>query len=161
MSETVMESIERLKREMEENRKVLIPKLKAGFTARVTIKEEDLGCSDVQDLYKKQGYVDIYMKGKNFYIDDTEEDENVLCVDDEKYIDMIVSKVRSFTLLDKETEEMIETVFLRGVCKNYMCGSQRCDGGHEWIEGCQLYREFKETVENKMAELLDRQVVYE
>lgn len=156
MSETVMESIERLKREMEENRKVLIPKLKAGFTARVTIKEEDLGCSDVQDLYKKQGYVDIYMKGKNFYIDDTEEDENVLCVDDEKYIDMIVSKVRSFTLLDKETEEMIETVFLRGVCKNYMCGSQRCDGGHEWIEGCQLYREFKETVENKMAELLDR-----
>ena len=156
MSETVMESIERLKREMEENRKVLIPKLKAGFTARVTIKEEDLGCSDVQDLYKKQGYVDIYMKGKNFYIDDTEEDENILCVDDEKYIDMIVSKVRSFTLLDKETEEMIETVFLRGVCKNYMCGSQRCDGGHEWIEGCQLYREFKETVENKMAELLDR-----
>lgn len=156
MSETVMESIERLKREMEENRKVLIPKLKAGFTARVTIKEEDLGCSDVQDLYKKQGYVDIYMKGKNFYIDDTEEDENVLCVDDEKYIDMIVSKVRSFTLLDKETEDMVETVFLRGVCKNYMCGSQRCDGGHEWIEGCQLYREFKETVENKMAELLDR-----
>lgn len=156
MSETVMESIERLKREMEENRKVLIPKLKAGFTARVTIKEEDLGCSDVQDLYKKQGYVDIYMKGKNFYIDDTEENENILYVDDEKYIDMIVSKVRSFTLLDKETEDMIETVFLRGVCKNYMCGSQRCDGGHEWIEGCQLYREFKETVENKMAELLDR-----
>ena len=156
MSETVMESIERLKRELEENRKVLIPKLKAGFTARVTIKEEDLGCSDVQDLYKKQGYVDIYMKGKNFYIDDTEENENILYVDDEKYIDMIVSKVRSFTLLDKETEDMIETVFLRGVCKNYMCGSQRCDGGHEWIEGCQLYREFKETVENKMAELLDR-----
>lgn len=151
-----MESIERLKREMEENRKVLIPKLKAGFTARVTIKEEDLGCSDVQDLYKKQGYVDIYMKGKNFYIDDTEGNENILCVDDEKYIDMIVSKVRSFTLLDKETEDMIETVFLRGVCKNYMCGSQRCDGGHEWIEGCQLYREFKKSVEEKMAELLDR-----
>lgn len=156
MTETVMESIERLKREMEENRKVLIPKLKAGFTARVTIKEEDLGCSDVQDLYKKQGYVDIYMKGKNFYIDDTEDNENILCVDDEKYIDMIVSKVRSFTLLDKETEDMIETVFLRGVCKNYMCGSQRCDGGHEWIEGCQLYREFKKSVEEKMAELLDR-----
>lgn len=156
MIETVMESIERLKREMEENRKVLIPKLKAGFTARVTIKEEDLGCSDVQDLYKKQGYVDIYMKGKNFYIDDTEDNENILCVDDEKYIDMIVSKVRSFTLLDKETEDMIETVFLRGVCKNYMCGSQRCDGGHEWIEGCQLYREFKKSVEEKMAELLDR-----
>lgn len=156
MSETVMESIERLKRELEENRKVLLPKLKAGFTARVTLKEEDLGCFAVQDLYKKQGYVDIYMKGKNFYIDDTEENENILCVDDEKYIDMIVSKVRSFTLLDKETEEMIETVFLRGVCKNYMCGSQRCDGSHEWIEGCQLYREFKETVENKMAELLDR-----
>ena len=156
MSETFMESIERLKRELEENRKVLLPKLKAGFTARVTLKEEDLGCIAVQDLYKKQGYVDIYMKGKNFYIDDTEENENILCVDDEKYIDMIVSKVRSFTLLDKETEEMIETVFLRGVCKNYMCGSQRCDGGHEWIEGCQLYREFKETVENKMAELLDR-----
>lgn len=156
MTETVMESIERLKREMEENRKVLIPKLKAGFTARVTIKEEDLGCSDVQDLYKKQGYVDIYMKGKNFYIDDTEGNENILCVDDEKYIDMIVSKVRSFTLLDKETEDMIETVFLRGVCKNYMCGSQRCDGGHEWIEGCQLYREFKKSVEEKMAELLDR-----
>lgn len=156
MTETVMESIERLKREMEENRKVLIPKLKAGFTARVTIKEEDFGCSDVQDLYKKQGYVDIYMKGKNFYIDDTEDNENILCVDDEKYIDMIVSKVRSFTLLDKETEDMIETVFLRGVCKNYMCGSQRCDGGHEWIEGCQLYREFKKSVEEKMAELLDR-----
>ena len=156
MSETVMESIERLKRELEENRKVLLPKLKAGFTARVTLKEDDLGCFAVQDLYKKQGYVDIYMKGKNFYIDNTEENENILCVDDEKYIDMIVSKVRSFTLLDKETEEMIETVFLRGVCKNYMCGSQRCDGGHEWIEGCQLYREFKETVENKMAELLDR-----
>lgn len=157
MSETVMESIERLKRELEENRKVLIPKLKAGFTARVTIKDsEDLGCSDVQDLFERQGYVDIYMKGKNFYINDEEKNENILCVDDEKYIDMIVSKVRSFTLLDKETEEMIETVFLRGVCKNYMCGSQRCDGGHEWIEGCQLYREFKETVENKMAELLDR-----
>ena len=156
MSETVMESIERLKRELEENRKVLLPKLKAGFTARVTLKEEDLGCFAVQDLYKKQGYVDIYMKGKNFYIDNTEENENILCVDDEKYIDMIVSKVRSFTLLDKETEEMIETVFLRGVCKNYMCGSQRCDGGHEWIEGCQLYREFKKSVEEKMAELLDR-----
>ena len=157
MSETVMESIERLKREMEENRKVLIPKLKAGFTARVTIKDSEyLGCSDVQDLFERQGYVDIYMKGKNFYIDDTEENENILCVDDEKYIDMIVSKVRSFTLLDKETEDMIETVFLRGVCKNYMCGSQRCDGGHEWIEGCQLYREFKKSVEEKMAELLDR-----
>ena len=156
MSETVMESIERLKRELEENRKVLLPKLKAGFTARVTLKEEDLGCSDVQDLFERQGYVDIYMKGRNFYIDDTEEDENILCVDDEQYIDMIVSKVRSFTLLDKETEDMVETVFLRGVCKNYMCGSQRCDGTHEWIEGCQLYREFKETVENKMAELLDR-----
>ena len=67
MSETVMESIERLKRELEENRKVLFSKLKAGFTARVTIKNsEDLGCSDVQDLFERQGYVDIYMKGKNF-----------------------------------------------------------------------------------------------
>ena len=157
MSETVMESIERLKREMEENRKVLISKLKAGFTAKVTIKDsEDLGCSDVQDLCERQGYVDIYMKGKTFYINDEEKDENILCVDDANYIDMIVSKVRSFTLLDKETENMVETVFLKGVCKNYLCGSQRCDGGHEWIEGCQLYREFKETVENKMAELLNR-----
>ena len=157
MSETVMESIERLKREMEENRKVLIPKLKAGFTARVTIKDsEDLGCSDVQDLFERQGYVDIYMKGKNFYIDDIEEDENILCVDDENYIDMIVSKVREFTLLDKETENMVESVFLKGVCNNYMCGSQRCDGSHEWIEGCQLYNEFKKTIEDKMAELLNR-----
>ena len=157
MSETVMESIERLKRELEENRKVLFSKLKAGFTARVTIKNsEDLGCSDVQDLFERQGYVDIYMKGKNFYINDEEKDENILCVDDKNYIDMIVSKVREFTLLDKETEDMVETVFLRGVCKNYMCGSQRCDGSHEWIEGCQLYREFKKSVEEKMAELLDR-----
>ena len=32
--------------------------------------------------------------------------------------------------------------FLREVCPNSMCGSQRCDGSDEWLEGCRLYKEY-------------------
>ena len=49
---------------------------------------------------------------------------------------------------------MIESIldkknyFLKVICPNSMCGSQRCDGSDEWLEGCDLFKEFIES-ENK------------
>ena len=45
--------------------------------------------------------------------------------------------------MTKEVEKLVQELFLESVCKNYNCGSQRCDRSEEWLEGCKLYREFK------------------
>lgn len=50
-------------------------------------------------------------------------------------------------------DSLIEELFLRLVCHEQACGSQRCDGSHDFIEGCKLYREFKKTIKDKAAEL--------
>ena len=45
----------------------------------------------------------------------------------------------------KEKEKKIKELqkkFLDTVCKESNCGSQRCDGSEEWLEGCKLYKDF-------------------
>lgn len=56
----------------------------------------------------------------------------------------------------EETEEqkLLRELFLTKVCKNYACGSQRCDGGPEWISGCQLFKKFCESIDNISNDLL-------
>ena len=48
--------------------------------------------------------------------------------------------------MTKEVEKIVQELFLESVCKNYNCGSQRCDRSEEWLEGCKLYQEFKNGV---------------
>lgn len=50
-------------------------------------------------------------------------------------------------------DSLTEELFLRLVCHEQACGSQRCDGSHDFIEGCKLYREFKKTINDKAEEL--------
>lgn len=137
-----------------QDKSILIEKLNEGYVAKVAINSGNLGCSDVQDLYNRDGYVNIYKQGDNFCIDDEFEDYNVFCVDSPKYIEDIVKNVFSYTPLNREVEEYAENLFLKTVCRNTACGSQRCDGSHIWIGGCKLYQDFKETIEDKITELL-------
>ena len=53
-------------------------------------------------------------------------------------------------------DTLIAELFLKIVCRDYPCGSQRCDGSHEWIEGCQLYQEFKKNIEETAFNLKNR-----
>ena len=59
---------------------------------------------------------------------------------------------------DEETdaEKKLRELFLEKVCRNYNCGSQRCDGGPEWISGCSLYREFVSGIDILTEELLNK-----
>ena len=44
-------------------------------------------------------------------------------------------------------EQAMEALFLESICKNIICGSQRCECNHVWIEGCQRYQKFKADLE--------------
>lgn len=66
--------------------------LKSGVKLKVTIKDGDFGCSDVQDVFAKEGYLILYKSGDNYMMDSEQTDENILCVDDFEYICMIVEK---------------------------------------------------------------------
>lgn len=57
---------------------------------KVTVKDGNLGCSDVQDVCYEEGYAILYKKGVNFYIDRVSDGENILCVDDANYIAEII-----------------------------------------------------------------------
>ena len=35
--------------------------------------------------------------------------------------------------MTKEVEKLVQELFLESVCKNYNCGSQRCDRSEEWL----------------------------
>ena len=48
---------------------------------------------------------------------------------------------------ETESDRMMRELFLDKVCKNYRCGSQRCDGGPAWVSGCTLYEKFKQEVD--------------
>ncbi len=58
--------------------------------------------------------------------------------------------------MTKEVEKLVQELFLESVCKNYNCGSQRCDRSEEWLEGCKLYREFKDSVEGLISKTLKK-----
>ena len=45
------------------------------------------------------------------------------------------------------TEELLEK-FRNEYCRN--CGTQRCTGEGEWLEGCRDYREFKEDKDEEI-----------
>ena len=48
---------------------------------KITVKDGNLGCSDVQDVCYEEDYAILYKKGVNFYIDRVSDGENILCVD--------------------------------------------------------------------------------
>ncbi len=50
----------------------------------------------------------------------------------------------------------IRELFLSKVCKNYPCGSQRCDGGPEWVNGCKLFQEFKNEIDIMSDKILKK-----
>ena len=59
---------------------------------------------------------------------------------------------------DEETPEdkRLRELFLDKVCRKYPCGSQRCDGGPEWITGCSLYKEFIKGIDALSEQLLNK-----
>ena len=58
--------------------------------------------------------------------------------------------------MTKEVEKLIQELFLDGICKEYLCGSQRCDRSEEWLEGCKLYKEFMNGVEDLISKTLKK-----
>ena len=58
--------------------------------------------------------------------------------------------------MTKEVEKLVQELFLESICKNYNCGSQRCDRSDEWLEGCKLYKEFKNGVEDLISKTLKK-----
>ena len=57
--------------------------------------------------------------------------------------------------VDEETEELLEKLFLSLICSKIACGSQRCDRSHEWMDGCKLYKDFKQSVLKKASEIVE------
>lgn len=55
---------------------------------KVGIRDGCLGCSDAQDAFAEYGYLILYKKGNNYYIN-TPEGENIVTVDDVNYVDEI------------------------------------------------------------------------
>ena len=53
-------------------------------------------------------------------------------------------------------ERKLEEFFLANFCRNYPCGSQRCDGSDECVEYCRKYIEFRNTVTDKIEWMLKR-----
>lgn len=138
--------------------------LERGHSLQVTIKNSAVDCDDVQDLCFKNGYVTLYKKGDNYCIDNPEECENVLCVNDWDYVWGILEDVIGASGLtcdepmydvDEETEELLEKLFLSLICSKIACGSQRCDRSHEWMDGCKLYKDFKQSVLKKASEIVE------
>ena len=58
--------------------------------------------------------------------------------------------------MNKEVDTLIKELFIKGVCKEYSCGSQRCDCSDEWLEGCKLYKEFETEVKGLITLKLAR-----
>ncbi len=58
--------------------------------------------------------------------------------------------------MNNEVNELIKDLFLKGVCREYLCGSQRCDCSDEWLEGCRLYKDFKNDVEDLISKTLKK-----
>ena len=44
-------------------------------------------------------------------------------------------------------------VFLDKICKSYNCGSQRCDGSEEWLDGCKMFQDFKRSYNSNMTDI--------
>ena len=61
--------------------------LNAGEKIKVTIRKGQLGCADAQDACHEFGYLLLYKCGDSYRLDTPEpDDENIVCVDDERYI---------------------------------------------------------------------------
>lgn len=77
----------------------LLGGLQAGKQYLVTVKDGNIGCSDVQDACAVSGFVVLYKKKEYFYIDtvDVDDAENLLCVDDPTYIANIVLTYKEIT----------------------------------------------------------------
>ena len=57
---------------------------------------------------------------------------------------------------ESEADKRLRELFLDKVCRKYPCGSQRCDGGPEWITGCALYHEFVKGIDELSEQLLNK-----
>lgn len=52
-----------------------------------------------------------------------------------------------------ENERKLQEFFLTNFCREYPCGSQRCDGSEECLEGCAKYRQFRDVVKSAIEKL--------
>ena len=52
-------------------------------------------------------------------------------------------------------DEVIKDLFLKEVCQQIPCGSQRCDRSDEWLEGCRRYKDFCDKVKALIKEARD------
>ena len=50
------------------------------------------------------------------------------------------------------TDEAIKDLFLKAVCQEIPCGSQRCDRSDEWLEGCKRYKDFRNKIKSIINE---------
>lgn len=68
-----------------------------GTKLRVTVKNDILGCADVQDACEEEGSVLLFKRGNNYVINLISNiDENLLCVEDFDYIAEIVDTFEKF-----------------------------------------------------------------
>lgn len=49
-------------------------------------------------------------------------------------------------LFPESSKSVLKNRFRIEVCEKQNCGSQRCDGSDEWIEGCNLYQEWLKSI---------------
>ena len=52
-------------------------------------------------------------------------------------------------------EEVIKDLFLKEVCHKIPCGTQRCEGTAEWLDGCLRYRDFRDKIKKVIKETRD------
>lgn len=45
-------------------------------------------------------------------------------------------------------ENPIKILFREQVCPYIPCGSQRCDASNEWLDSCNTYKLFKDSIED-------------
>ena len=64
-----------------------------GSKFKVTIRDGRLGCSDLQDACREQGFLVLKQLNDNYMIYDCEEFESLCCTDDFSYICMIIKTV--------------------------------------------------------------------
>lgn len=54
-----------------------------------------------------------------------------------------------------ENERKLQEFFLSNFCREYPCGSQRCDGSEECLEGCKKYKEFRDKTKEIISDLME------
>lgn len=57
---------------------------------------------------------------------------------------------------ESNSDRLLRELFLDKICNNYNCGSQRCDCSPEWVDGCTLFKEFKEEINAICEKLLNK-----